>query len=243
MEILIKSRFRQWFRLLLLATFILGCQHKKPEPNFYENLYTGMYLDKQEFENYVKKLHLDYSNSTNGKAKIYFHFYRQRLSSDSIIQPFKYDVKVGKEYIVREDIPEKIDMWVAPKIFLTLNGDSIVIGGIQDKPTLINLWFVECPGCIQEMPELNKLREKYIDKMNFIAMTFESKKKVEKFLNKRQFDFVHITDVEEFIKYIGTKPYPENIFIDKQGHIKYIEGGVRTIQQFEDIIDELISSN
>ena len=117
-------------------------------------------------------------------------------------------------------------MKISPKFFRTINEDSIQIGGEQSKPMLINLWFVNCGGCIEEIPALNKLKEKYSDRVNFVAMTFDNDKKVHDFLNKNDFNFIHITDDKEFIDYIGTKPYPENIFISKEGTIEFIEGGI-----------------
>jgi thiol-disulfide isomerase/thioredoxin len=230
---------------LVCSVFLFaGCGRKRPTPNFYENLYTGEVLTSSEFVNLGNKLTLHYSDSLKERINLHLHFYSQRISGDSIIQPFKYSIKVGTKYIIRTNTYEKIDMEILPKSFLTLSGDSIIIGGEQEKPTLINLWFIECPECIAEIPVLNKLQEKYADKMNFIAMTFEDKKDVEKFLKKRPFDFIHITNSEDFIKQIGTSPYPESIFINRQGCIKYIEGPVSDddfgFKQFDIIIEELL---
>ena len=51
-------------------------------------------------------------------------------------------------------------------------------------------------------------------------------------------------NAENYIKYIGTSPYPESIFIDKHGYIKYVEGlisgDVGSASHFEKIIEELI---
>jgi len=52
-------------------------------------------------------------------------------------------------------------MKILPRKLLSIDGDSIQIGGKQKKPTLINLWFVQCPGCVAETPALNKIKEKY----------------------------------------------------------------------------------
>jgi thiol-disulfide isomerase/thioredoxin len=224
--------------------FFASCGRKRPTPNFYENLYTGEVLTTTEFDSFRNELSLHYSDSLKEPINLHFMFYSQRILGDSIIQPFKYSIKVGTKYIIRERAYEKIDMEVLPKSFLAINGDSIIIGGEQEKPTLINLWFVGCPGCIAEIPVLNKLQEKYADKMNFIAMTFEDKKDVEKFLKKRPFNFIHIPNSEDFIDYIGTHPYPESIFINRHGCIKYIEGVISGddsgFKQFDVIIEELL---
>jgi thiol-disulfide isomerase/thioredoxin len=137
---------------------------------------------------------------------------------------------------------QKINMKVEPQTFTTIKGDEITIGGVQDKPTMINLWFVGCSGCIAEIPTLNELYNKYADKVNFIAMTFQHQKQVERFLLQKKFTFTHITSADPFIEHISTSPYPESIFIDKQGYIKYVEGIIPS-NEFEEIIEELIKSD
>jgi len=73
-------------------------------------------------------------------------------------------------------------------------------------------------------------------------MTFESQKKVERFLKRKRFTFAHISDADDYIKYIGTSPHPESIFIDKYGDIKYVESVISEYDAdlFEAIIEELI---
>jgi len=186
-------------------------------------------------------------DSIKGVKNITMHFYELIVSNDSVIQTFKYDVRVGNEYLVRAESFEKIGMKISPQTFLTTDGDSIQIGGKQAKPTLINLWFVACGGCVAEIPALNKLKEKYADKVNFIAMTFDEDKKVKRFLKRKEFNFKHITEAEKFIEYIGSKPYPENIFIDRDGFIQNIEGGLSNnkdldlvTKYFDSIIEKLL---
>jgi len=181
------------------------------------------------------------------QPEIGYHFYNIEISNDSVIQPFKYDIRIGTEYLVREHEYEKIGMKISPKLLRTINGDSIQIGGQQSKPMLINLWFVNCGGCIEEIPALNKLKEEYSDRVNFVAMTFDNDKKVLDFLNKNDFNFIHITNNKEFIDYIGTTPYPENIFISREGTIEFIEDGIggypdleMASEHFDAIIKELL---
>ena len=234
-----------FFSIVAIVLLFSACGRKSPKVDFYENLYTGEIIAASDFETYAIELINAHLDSTNGKAKVFFHTCK-RTSSDSVIVSFKYDVKIGKEYLVRADEvrSQKINMKIDSQKFTTIKGDVIAIGGTQDKPTMINLWFVGCRGCIEEMPVLNDLQKKYADKMNFIAMTFEDTKEVEKFLNRKQFTFTHVSNAYDFIKHIGASPYPESIFIDKDGYIKYIEGVISgntgSASHFEEIIEELI---
>jgi thiol-disulfide isomerase/thioredoxin len=228
---------------IVLCGFVLaGCRHRPPD--FYENLYTGEMLSQAEFRNFVDELRGHYSDSLNTEVNLRIRTHI-RKSGDSVIASFKYDIKSGTKYIIRAETPEKLDMIISPQKLLTISGDSIMIGGQQEKPMMINLWFIECPGCIAEMPNLNKLQKKYADKMNFVAMTFESETHVKKFLRKKSFDFTHIVNADNFIKCIGTHPYPESIFINKQGQIKFIESAISGdkfgFEQFDAIIEDLLS--
>lgn len=228
--------------LLCLSTGF-GCDqgNKRPEPNYYRNLSTNEILDKSDFGRFTVSLHQNIPDSLKGSEHVILHFEPLDISGDSIIQPFNYDIRVGDEYLVRANSFEKIGMKVTPKKLLSMNGDSIQIGGAQSKPMLVNLWFVACRGCVAEIPALNKLQDKYSDSVNFVAMTFDDAEKVKKFLNRKDFNFVHIPASKEFIDYIGTKPYPENIFINKNGYIEYIEGGLgdHSIQYFESLLEKM----
>ena len=230
--------------------FILGisCNSERPEPNFYKNLYTSEILNKTEFEVFRQSL-LPKNNDSLKISNVSFSFYELEKSADSNIMHFKYDLRIGDKYIIRAKEYEKIGMKISPQSFTSIGGEKILIGGEQEKPTLINLWFIHCPGCIAEMPALNKLKEKYQGKVNFVALTFEKEKDVSNFLKKKDFNFTHIANVENYINDIGSYPYPESIFIDKNGYITNIEGPIPhhkdmdvnlSIQYFESIINKLL---
>lgn len=233
---------------LILLVLTISCNNERPEPNFYKNLYTGEILNKTEFEKFRNSLYLKNTNSDE-KPNINWTFYKLEKSSDSIIQNFKYDLRIGNKYIIRSKEYEKIGKQISQKKFTSINGEKVIIGGKKEKPTLINLWFINCPGCIAEMPALNKLQEKYSKKVDFVSLTFEKKEDVLNFLKKRKFEFIHIANVESFIEEIGSYPYPENIFIDKEGFIRNIEGPIPShknmdvnlsIEYYEEIIDKLL---
>lgn len=233
--------------IIILIVLFTSCNNKRkrPEPNFYRNLYTNETLSQSEFD--TLRISIIANHDSLQRLNIGYHFYNIEISNDSVIQPFKYDIRIGTEYLIRAHEYEKIGMKISPKFLRTINGDSIQIGGQQSKPMLINLWFVNCGGCIEEIPALNKLKEEYSDRVNFVAMTFDNEKKVHDFLNKKDFNFTHITDEKEFIDYIGTKPYPENIFISKEGTIEFIEGGLggnpdleMATEHFDAIIKKLL---
>jgi cytochrome c biogenesis protein CcmG/thiol:disulfide interchange protein DsbE len=112
---------------------------------------------------------------------------------------------------------------------ITLDGKKINLDDLKGKPTMINLWFTACAPCIEEMPVLNQLKFKYGEKYNFLSITMDSESKVKKFLEKHKFDFAHIVNSKKLTSNFGFNGYPVNLFLDKNGIIKIIEGNVNYI--------------
>jgi cytochrome c biogenesis protein CcmG/thiol:disulfide interchange protein DsbE len=119
---------------------------------------------------------------------------------------------IGKEYPIENET--------------TLDGKQISLNDLKGKPTLVNLWFTGCAPCIEEMPVLNELKSKYGEKFNFLSITFDSESKVKKFLEKHKFEFAHIVNSKKLTEKLGFEGYPVNLFLDKNGIVKIIEGNV-----------------
>ena len=111
----------------------------------------------------------------------------------------------------------------------TLDNQRIGIKNLKGKPSLLNFWFTSCKPCIEEMPVLNGLKSRFLDSVNFIAITFEPKGRVTKFFQKHRFDFTQIIDAKSFTDKLGMKAYPVNIFLDKNGIVTNIEIGMQYI--------------
>jgi len=128
--------------------------------------------------------------------------------------------------------PDGIDPWSETKKFIGtkfpiekyINNDSKNFKNdyLEGKPTLINFWFTRCPPCIEELPTLNKLKEKYGDKVNFISITFDSQKAVDEFLKKFEFKFEHIPNSQKQIDELNIEGYPISLILSKDGIIKIV---------------------
>jgi len=114
-----------------------------------------------------------------------------------------------------------------PKFNLkALSGEDFSSEQLIGKPTLINFWFTRCAPCIDEIPILNRIAEKYKNDFNFISITFENEQDVAEFLKKHPYDFKHLVDAEKFTKSAGIHSYPMNVFLDRRGILRYVEGGI-----------------
>jgi Thiol-disulfide isomerase and thioredoxins len=109
---------------------------------------------------------------------------------------------------------------------IDLNGNEFSSSHLIGKPTLLNYWAIYCAPCVAEMPELNGLREKYGDRMNFIALTENTCKDDDliKFLEKHPFNYHILQNAENYKRTLKISAIPRNLFIDKEGYIRYIQG-------------------
>jgi cytochrome c biogenesis protein CcmG, thiol:disulfide interchange protein DsbE len=156
-----------------------------------------------------------------------------RKTKDSIIYEYKWIFnlsknKVNSENKVTEQATkfELIEKNLKTTQFKTNQGKKFDMKSLHGKPTLLNFWFTKCAPCIDEMPALNELRNKYKDQVNFIAITYNTSKEVNEFLKKHSYDFIQIVDAKNFTDAIKIDSYPKNIFIDKNGKITKIVGGI-----------------
>ena len=103
-----------------------------------------------------------------------------------------------------------------------LDGNKINLEDLKGKPTFIHFWFSRCAPCIDEVPTLRKLQELYKNEFNFVTITFDSRSEVRNFLNKYPLPYMHLINAKNFIDRLNIQGYPTNIFLDKNGIVKYV---------------------
>jgi len=89
---------------------------------------------------------------------------------------------------------------------------------------VLNFWFIGCKPCVEEIPDLNRIQEKFKDKdVVFLAVTFDSKKKLEEFVKKKPFNFTLVPDSMKIIRQFYVNSYPTTMLIDKDRKIHLID--------------------
>ncbi|TXT29229.1 MAG: thioredoxin [Chitinophagaceae bacterium] len=106
------------------------------------------------------------------------------------------------------------------------NNKIITLNQLKGKPTLVNFWFTTCMPCIAEIQTLNDIKQKFKDSINFIAITHENNKTVKSFLKKHHYTYTQVTNTSYFIDSFHMQTFPVNLFLDKSGIIRKIEGGI-----------------
>lgn len=117
-----------------------------------------------------------------------------------------------------------------------LSGNQVNLSSLQGKVVVINFWSIGCGPCIVEMPELNKLVEKYKSRKDvvFLAITGDENEKLKKFLAKKEFNYQIVNQTDQASSKYDTNALPVHLIIDKQGYIINQSVGAR-----EDIFDFL----
>ena len=163
----------------------------------------------------------------NGNIKIELLDYRTK--SDSIIKEVQFAMIDSANGIGFDPYAEHKKM-IGSKFniaaFKKDNNINYKTNYLEGKPTLINFWFTRCPPCIAEIPNLNSIQNKYQNKVNFVAITFDSRELVDTFLKKRNIQFEHIVNSQKQLDDLKIEAYPMSYLLDKNGKIVAVYGEI-----------------
>lgn len=109
-----------------------------------------------------------------------------------------------------------------------IHGNQISKANTKGKIVVLNFWFAACKPCIEEIPELNQVYEKYKNNPNviFASITFDDRKKVDAFLKKHPMKYPIVSNARKTHKLFNILGYPTNIVIDKDGkYYSYLSSG------------------
>lgn len=220
--------------IIIVSILFISCNNKSKNINYY------LFPDKSITTSSNIQIYLDsVSNFLPEEYKeryqiqpLIFHKIKKK---DSIINFLKLNLVEKNENKSNIDDYE----FVQDSLFLFLNreiprfslrnifDEEVSSENLKGKPTLINFWSIACAPCIAEFPILEKIKEKYKDQINFIALTENTSKEVISFLKKRNFSYyvlVNTFKYQELVLKINS--LPTNIILDKNGIIKDISGSI-----------------
>ncbi len=105
--------------------------------------------------------------------------------------------------------------------FTDIEGNLISSTNTLGKVVVFNFWFAACKPCIEEIPDLNKVYEKYNGNSDviFAAITFDELEKVTSFVKKYELKYPAVAAQNDFSKEVTGGSYPTNIVLDKDGKV------------------------
>jgi peroxiredoxin len=136
----------------------------------------------------------------------------------------KADNKYWNKYFKEDDKNRKklLSATVDDLYMTDIHGNLHTSESLKGKVIVLDFWFTTCAPCIEEMPELNKIREEFgTDEVAYFGITFSEKEKVEKFLERVKYDYTIVADSKNLCDRFGIKFYPTTLVIDKKGKIVY----------------------
>ncbi|MFM9904455.1 MAG: TlpA disulfide reductase family protein [Pyrinomonadaceae bacterium] len=123
---------------------------------------------------------------------------------------------------------------------LGMDGQRIDMAALRGKVVVLNLWFINCPNCLEEITSLNQLVDQYKDNKDivFLALAASRKADLEKFLKKHPFKYQVVPDASMIIlSKFGTPdkngeiniPFPMHYVLDREGNIVLKMQGVKGV--------------
>jgi thiol-disulfide isomerase/thioredoxin len=113
----------------------------------------------------------------------------------------------------------------------TLNGRKVKLSELKGKVVMIDFWATWCGPCVQSIPTLNKLYEKYKNQgleILYVSTDSEADKyKVAPFVKEKSISFPVMLDAGVKEMY-DVKAFPTTIFIDRKGNIRHRDTGFVT---------------
>ena len=123
-----------------------------------------------------------------------------------------------------------------------LDGKLVNLSEFEGSVVVINFWFTGCKPCVMEIPELNKVVNKYKNKnVKFVAITFDANEVVKKFLKEHPFNYRIIPAAQNIIQSYGVAVFPTHVIIGKDGKVaRSIIGGMNIKEELSATINDLL---
>lgn len=104
-----------------------------------------------------------------------------------------------------------------------LNGIKYDFKKDTGKVVVFNFWFINCPPCKKEIPELNDLVAKYKENKDivFIAIALDDAYALSGFLKSMPFNYGVVPDGRFYTDKHGVKAYPTHVVVGKDGLVKF----------------------
>ncbi len=145
-----------------------------------------------------------------GKASGDVHEFIIRLKTpEEVRREFEQDLANAREIAPRK----------APDpTFTDLEGATVAGASLRGSVIVLNFWFTTCKPCLAEIPELNRLVERYAPRgVVFVAPSRDDAPRLRRFLGGHRFDFRVCAAATDLIKRFEVEGYPTNVVIDRAG--------------------------
>ena len=109
---------------------------------------------------------------------------------------------------------------------------------LKGKVIVLNFWFIGCVGCMDEIPKLSAMADKFKgnDDVVFVAIATNTPQELRTFLRGNKFNYRHVGQGLSLVNLYKFSGYPKNIVIGRDGKIVYWRSGIHAWDKFESVI-------
>jgi len=133
-----------------------------------------------------------------------------------------------------------------PKLFKVqdVEGNMVDLKAAAGKIVVLNFWFINCPPCRREIPDLNELVAEFRNDSSvlFVAVALDDKESLQAFLKNNPFHYKVIDKGSYFAQDNGVRLFPTHAVIDGEGKVYFHTEGLaqNTVYWIRKSIRELL---
>lgn len=145
----------------------------------------------------------------------------------------KQELLLKKEEEIKQYISKTKNTTFKNALLTSNEGAQVQLLDYKSKPKVVAFWASWCPDCQKELPIIQRLYDKYKDKVDFFMVDVvdgerETLETSHQFLRNQGFTFpVYIDQDLQAFKFFDVKAIPTIFIVDKDGMVKeiYVEQG------------------
>lgn len=106
--------------------------------------------------------------------------------------------------------------------FTDLDGNVVSNESMKGKIIVIKCWYIHCPMCIKEFPDVNRLANEYKDRSDilFVSLAEDTPEQLKAFLIKKPLSYLVIPNMKIYMNEIlQLNAFPTHFILNKEGVI------------------------
>jgi len=111
----------------------------------------------------------------------------------------------------------------APDFIVQDSDRKVELRDFRGKTVVLNFWATWCPPCVEEMPSLTELQQRFRDKdVTVVGVSVDvDSDSYHRFLKDHKIDFLTVRDPDQKANNLyGTFKFPETYIIDRKGIVR-----------------------
>ena len=164
----------------------------------------------------------------------------------ALLRAARLAAAIGLAFAASAAVPAIAPLSAAPDFTLrTMSGPNMRLQEQRGRVVMVNFWATWCGPCRQEMPQLNRLYEKY-HAAGFVLLGVnvdDDQRKAAEVAGKLGVTFPVLLDTDKIVsKLYDLSTMPSTVIIDRDGKVRYVHRGYLTgyEENYEQQIRELL---